>query len=177
MSNVYCVKLSLMKKEQLIGGLVFGLIISLGYFFANYPEYENESLVVKIAIIAVATLILGLLFGWLLGKFVNSKSVKTSSIPTNLYDETVELEAMSSYFKNKEGVGGKMYLLQSKLIFKSHKFNIQDVELVIDKRDIAYVSRYKSIGIVNNGLKIDLRNNTSHKFIVNSAKEWYEALS
>lgn len=78
MSNVYRVKLSLMKKEQLIGGLLFGLIISLGYFFANYP---------------------------------------------------------------------------------------------------VYVSRYKNIGIVNNGLKIDLRNNTSYKFIVNSAKEWHEALA
>ncbi len=46
-----------MKKTQLIGGLVFGLIISLGYFFANYPEYENESLTVKGAIIAIDTVI------------------------------------------------------------------------------------------------------------------------
>ncbi len=100
-----------MKKTQLIGGLVFGLIIYLGYFFANYPEYENESLNVKVAIIAIDTVIFELLFSWLLGRFVNSKSVKTSSTPTNLYGETVQLEAMASYFKNKERIGGKIYLL------------------------------------------------------------------
>ncbi len=82
----------------------------------------------------------------------------------------------ANHFKNGEGVGGKMVLFQDSLVFKSHKFNIQNHELHIPLSDIAAVSAYNVWGIVPTGLEVIKKAGGSEKFVVEKPGEWVEEI-
>ena len=75
-----------------------------------------------------------------------------------------------------EGVGGKLYLTNWRLVFQSHKLNIQNHQLSINLMDIQSVGRYKTLGLVNNGLTI-VTTNTTEKFVVEQVNQWIKQLA
>ena len=66
-------------------------------------------------------------------------------------------------------------LTNKKLIFKSHKFNIQNHEFSISLEEIVKTNRYKNIGI-NNGISIVCKNGKMEKFVVEEPEKWIESL-
>lgn len=92
-------------------------------------------------------------------------------------DETILFDTGANHFKGAEGVGGKLYLTTKRLVFKSHKFNIQNHELSISLSDIDKVDRYKTLGLVNNGLSVKTVDNKTEKFVVQKIDEWLNQLT
>jgi len=84
----------------------------------------------------------------------------------------IDFKAGISFGIGAEAVGGKFFLTNRRLVFKSHKLNIQNHELSIHLIDIANVGRYKNLGIINNGLIVTSNDNKVGKFVVEQASEW-----
>lgn len=168
------------KKNKIHAGIIFGIVMTL--FFILQDLLTNDNLSTKnIAITIISGLIGGalggLLFGWLIGMFVNSKLLKKGTEIQTKFDETIVFESGANHFKGAEAVGGKLYLTNKRLVFKSHKFNIQNHELSINLPDIDKVERYKTLGLVNNGLSVMTTNNKNEKFVVEQINEWLNHLT
>jgi hypothetical protein len=116
----------------------------------------------------------GILFWWLIGVFANSKIVKESTKIETDSDENIVFETPANHFKGLEGVGGKLYLTNKRLVFKSHKYNIQNHELSILLADLKKVDRRKTLGLINNGISIITTDGKTEKFVVEELDKWIE---
>lgn len=92
-------------------------------------------------------------------------------------NETILKEGGANHFKGKEGVGGKLVLTDRRLIFKSHKFNIQNHQESFDLAQVQKIQVTKTFGILENGLALELVNKETHKFIVDDPADWMEKIS
>lgn len=167
------------KQSKLKAGLSFGVfmavfIIVKDLLFADILTTKN---IVKIIITGILTGGLsGLFFGWITGWFASSKFVKRTTAIEPEPGENILFETGANHFKGSEAVGGRLYLTEKRLIFQSHKLNIQNHQLSIPLSEIQTVDRYKSMGIANNGIKITTGSRTE-KFVVEKPKQWFEKLT
>jgi hypothetical protein len=89
-------------------------------------------------------------------------------------DEKLVLETGASHYKGIEAVGGKLTLTSKRLIFRSHKFNIQNHRqefLISEIKAAAHDERKNKI------FKLELASNESHRFLVDSPVDWINTLS
>lgn len=131
-----------------------------------------ETFIAGIAYAVIAAPIAGLIFGLLMYLFVNSKKVKEQTALAKENQGEIIYTGAANHFKNAEAVGGKLYLLNDRVEFKSHGFNIQSHSFNIYLTEIKELSFYKTLGIVPNGLKITLSNGEVEKFVVNNRSTW-----
>jgi hypothetical protein len=167
------------KRNRFRAGLGFGIAMAIFYILQNL--LTNDHLTSKEIIKAVvsgliAGLISGFLFGWLMGLFSKSKFVQETTKIQLDPNETMLFHTPANHFKGMEGVGGKLYLTNRRLVFQSHKLNIQNHQLSINVSDIRNADRYKPSGIINNGLTIIRNNDTTEKFVVEEADEWVKQI-
>ncbi|MCE7040784.1 GRAM domain-containing protein [Dyadobacter sp. CY312] len=131
--------------------------------------------------VVIYGLINGILFGFLFGTFVRyfqfPKFVGASTKIDTEPDENILFQTGANHFKVLEAVGGKLFLTNKRLVFKSHKLNIQNHELSIDLTDIKKVERTKTAGLIDNGLTVTSGDNKIDKFVVERAEEWVEKMS
>src|SRR5688572_21922907 len=115
-------------------GFGFGIVMATFTIIEGLIRKEDitqREIFIAIASGLVAGVAGGFLFAWLLGKFVSSKFFyDTTKIEADA-GETVVFESMASHYRGAEAVGGKLYLTDKRLIFKSHKLNIQNHKLII----------------------------------------------
>ena len=167
-------------KNRFRAGLSFGIAMTVFFIFQNLLSGDNQTsnqIIKSIVVGLIAGAISGVLFGWLIGLFAKSKFVtQTTKIETEP-DEHILFETPANHFKKIEGVGGKLYLTNKRLIFKSHKLNIQNHQLYIQLTDVSNVDRYKTLGLVNNGLSITTIDNKIEKFVVEQVESWIKYLT
>lgn len=100
-------------------------------------------------------------------------STKFQKIDKNL----VIYDGMVSHFKDGITVGGTLYLLDDKLIFQTNSINfIKRHEQTIFLSQIAEVEFVKTMGLVNNGLLIKIKDNQNEQFVVNKREIWKEQI-
>ncbi len=129
--------------------------------------------------VIIANLIGGIffwLFFTLFVKYFSSNVYKKISIDI-ANDEVILVEGGANHFRGKEGVGGKLVLTNKRLVFKSHKFNIQNHQQDFEVDKIINLKTFKSMFFLENGLILDFADGTSHKFIVDEAKVWMDMIS
>jgi hypothetical protein len=169
-----------MKKFDRKSGLSFG--VGMTVFFIIQSLWTAETLTVKTITISIVSGLLsgifsGFFFGLIMGWFKTSKFVDTSTKIDTQPDENILFQTGANHFKGAEGVGGKLYLTNKRLVFKSHKLNIQNHEFSTNLTDIEKVDRYKSLGVINNGLTITTKDKKVDNFVVEQADDWIEKLS
>jgi len=168
------------KRDRFRAGLSFGIPMAFFFILQNLLTNDKQAtnqIIKSIASGLVAGAISGVLFGWLIGLFAKSKFVtKTTKIETGP-DEHILFETPANHFKGIEGVGGKLYLTNKRLIFKSHKLNIQNHQLSIQLTDVKDVDSYKTLGLVNNGLSITTIDDKTEKFVVEQVENWIKYLT
>jgi hypothetical protein len=157
-------------------GLFFGIFMA-AVFIAEKLLFEDVTSAREIAgTIATGIFsgaIAGFLFSFLMAKFMSSKAVDNSTKIVINENEKIIFETPANHFKSTEGVGGKLYLTNKRLVFKSHKFNIQNHELSIPINNIAKAERYKVLNLVNKGLRIQTTEGVTERFVVDKASEWF----
>ncbi len=170
-----------MKKTDLKSGLIFALImISLDLISAAWTgeAWTAPYFIAKAVVSGVFKgIIFAFLFPWLLGSFRFSPFLDTTMKIALEPGEDIVFQTGANHFKGIEGVGGKLYLTNKRLVFKSHKLNIQNHELSIDLDEIKKVERSKTVGLVDNGLTVTSGDNKMDKFVVENAEEWVEKMS
>lgn len=168
-----------MKKFNLKSAIAFGIGLSIMFIIQNLwtsEPYTTELVLRAIFDGIIPGIISGFLFGLLTGWFASSKSV-TSATKIDLHaGEDIVFQTGANHFKGMEGVGGRLYLTNKRLAFKSHKLNVQIHELSIPLTDVLQVERYKSLGLINNGLAVTTHVRTE-KFVVETPEVWLEKLT
>jgi hypothetical protein len=87
-------------------------------------------------------------------------------------DEKVLRHGPANHFKGIEGVGGKLFLTNKRLRFRSHKINVQTHDESYPIETIASVEPSRSLGIVPNGLLVHLRDGRRERFVVSGRADW-----
>jgi len=168
------------KRNKFSAGLSFGIGMTVFFILRNLLTNDNQTsneIIKSVVSGIIAGFISGLLFGWLTGLFSKSKFAKESTKIDLDLDEEIVFQTPANHFKGVEGVGGKLYLTSKRLIFKSHSLNIQNHQLSISLTDINNADRYKTLGVVNNGLAIITIQNKTEKFVVEQVDEWLKQLA
>lgn len=134
-------------KSYLFQGVFFGILMELG------SPYVNQK------------------FGT---KFI-SRLVKKIT-PELTQDEEIEYEGSANLFCGIESVGGKLFLTNKNVIFKSHKLNIQKGQTNIDYHHITEVNKRKTANLINNGIRIKTNNGKEYDLVVHDREKWIEKL-
>jgi hypothetical protein len=168
------------KKSRFKSALVFSIAMMIFSIFQSLLFRDNHTTneIIKSVVVGILSgAISGVLFWWLIGLFANSKIVKESTKIETHPDENIIFETPANHFKGMEGVGGKLYLTNKRLVFKSHKYNIQNHELSISLSDLTKVYKRKTLGLISNGFSIITRDAKTEKFVVEDLDKWIEYLS
>jgi hypothetical protein len=164
-------KIDLSWKQRIIAmffiALIYGIVI---YFLSTTRNLESAILQ---GVIFGALFVL--LFPWTLKKMIG-KRIDTI-VPELLENEKVEEEIFANLFRGIEGVGGKIFLTNDRLIFKSHSLNIQKGQTNIDYSEISSVGRRKTMKIINNGMKILTNKGQEYCFVVNDRESQIQKIS
>lgn len=90
--------------------------------------------------------------------------------------ETIIKEGPANHFKGAESVGGKLYLTNQRLFFKSHTLNLQVHEESYPLDQIVSTRRRNTLGIVPNGLAVHLKDGREEKFVVWGRGDWMKKI-
>jgi hypothetical protein len=122
---------------------------------------------------------MGIGFPYLMEKFGGRFASKLGKNikPELTEDELVEIEGPANLFRGMEGVGGKLFLTNKKVIFKSHKINIQKGQTNIDYNDITEIRKRTTAKLIDNGISIKTNTGKEFDFVVNDRDRWIEELN
>jgi hypothetical protein len=155
----------MIKKLSIVSGICFGIMT--GIFLAG-----EFNLYIVIGCAVITAIILSLFFNWLL----NPERIMRQAAITDLKGNSVLHEGPANHFKNGEAVGGKLYLLKNEILFKSHKFNIQNHSQTISLQQIKEITFHNTLGLVDNGMAITTADGKVEKYVVNNRQQWKEKI-
>ncbi|MBB1149588.1 MULTISPECIES: hypothetical protein [unclassified Myroides] len=89
--------------------------------------------------------------------------------------EVLEAYGVANLFLNRQAIGGKLGITQDYLLFHSHKFNFTKKTVRIAFADIQHIKPCKTMGLIDNGVKVILADQTC-RFVVNDRTKWMELL-
>ncbi len=150
-------------------GLFSGVMISVFQVNAR-PEWIG--IITGLAFGFVVTLSPLSLLGFLLvqrRRFVRARSEFT--------EERLLRDGPATHLLSNEGVGGWLYLTDQRLLFRSHKLNVQKHELSIPLEDIADACAMTTAKIFSNGLHLTTRSGGKEHFVVFGNRKWSEEVN
>ena len=155
-------------KHIFLTGMPFGLLMALFWaFIVGWPL--NLALAVGLAA--------GLLFGLAITAFITSPVVRESTRPTLQAAEHILYDEPANHFQGLEAVGGWLFLTNQRLIFKSHRLNIQNHEWSLSVGEIRQVQMARTLGIIPNGLRVQSRSGRSERFVIARPDEWIRQIT
>jgi hypothetical protein len=156
----------------LFAGLVFATInSSINYLF------QGKSF--EIARFGFDLVYFGLLFGFGFLYFMkrySDKMLKKISVALN-DGEVIEHEGAANLFRGMEAVGGKLMLTNKRLVFKSHKLNIQSGETSLELGEINEVIPRKTAYLLNNGIRMMKVSGEHFDFVVYERQDWLSKIN
>ncbi len=73
-------------------------------------------------------------------------------------------------------MGGKLFLTNKRLRFRSHKINLQNHDESYPIETIASVEPSSSLGIIPNGLLVQMRDGRRERFVVSGRGNWVSSI-
>ena len=96
---------------------------------------------------------------------------------TELADgESTLHEGPANHWKKGEAVGGELTLTTDRLIFESHRFNIQRHAESYLIRNIVDLEVGKNLFIIKNGLEVTFQDGAREKFVVDNRSDWIKEI-
>jgi hypothetical protein len=154
-----------------INGGAFGLLLFLTQFFLDREALNLKSILFQSVFFGA---FMTLLFPYLFGKFAVSLGKNIN--PDLDLDEEIESLGPANLFRGKEAVGGKLFLTNEKLIFKSHKLNIRTGQTDIPYEAIRDIQERKTAKLIDNGLHIITIDGSEYNFVVDNRDTWIEKI-
>ncbi|WPR73592.1 GRAM domain-containing protein [Algoriphagus sp. NG3] len=154
-----------------VNGAIFMLLCGLFHYISREEIYEWKGLVFQGVFFGTS---MALVFPFIFWKFVG-KSDK-NIYPELEPGEVLDTEGPANLFSGFEAVGGRLFLTNKKLIFNSHKFNIQTSLTAIEYQFISDVQAKKTGRMVANGLRIKTVEGSEYDFVVSNRDIWVEKI-
>ena len=117
--------------------------------------------------------LIGALFGWWEIKWMKALAVKLAATIPDLEmhkDEKILFKVEAGHLRGLESVGGKLFVTDKRIFFRSHKLNIQNHEQEFPITEIKAVNEDKY------EFNLMLKNSEVHRFRVVSPSEWVRAI-
>lgn len=167
-------------KQRLVSGLLTGFlyvgVLMLFDYFSVEKLYSLNNLIFQGIFFGV---FMGIGFPYVMEKYgprITSKMGKNIQ-PELSTGESVEIEGPANLFREMEGVGGKLFLTNKNMIFKSHKLNIQTGQTDIPYENILEIVKRKTAKIIDNGIRIKTKDGKEYDFVVNERDYWMEKIN
>lgn len=153
-------------------GLPYGLFMGIFWYIqaALGDEAVNPWRPIIMAVISA------IFFGAAMGWFLTRKKTWDSAKPTFADDESIILETPANHFMKIEAVGGRLYLTDRRLVFKSHHLNVQRHEFSIPLSDIAEQRPVPTMWVIPNGLLIRTDDEKTERFVIENRAEWIKKI-
>jgi hypothetical protein len=160
-------------KTALITGTAFGIPMGViaGIVFGVARGFSS-GVSFGLAIAPIS----GLAFGLSMAGFMAIQRRRVSQTRPEFTGERLLHDGPANHFLNGEGVGGWLYLTEQRLLFRSHKFNIQPHELSVPLVDISEVRPVRTAKIVPNGLRLVTRSGRDERFVVQAHRRWCDEI-
>ena len=91
--------------------------------------------------------------------------------------EAIVFAGAANHFKGIESVGGRLFLTDRRLRFRSHRFNVQAHDESYALGDITHVEPSRTLGFVPNGLLVHLKDGRRERFVVADRATWLARLA
>ena len=111
-------------------------------------------------------------FGYLYFMKMLSKRTLKKIIPELLEGEVIQHEGPANLFRGIEAVGGKLLITNKRLVFKSHKVNIQRGQVNLALGQVTGVISRKTSKIFDNGLRVLDQSGEKFDFVVFERDQW-----
>lgn len=157
---------------SLISGFAFAILSSITNYFILDKDFSW-------GIFAFNIIFFGLFFGFgylFLMKKLTARILRKIHIGLS-EEEVVKHEGPANLFRGIEGVGGKLILTDKRLIFKSHKMNIQSGETQLLLDNIQQASPRKTAKLFQNGIRILNKAGEHFDFVVYERDSWLTKLN
>ena len=148
-------------------GLAFGVSMGLFIGWMTQSPYRGFG----------GGIFCGVAFGWAVKRFLK-ESMTTTRLEFDGAradfdpDEIVIHVGPANHFKGIESVGGKLFLTNKRLRFRSHKVNVQVHDESYQVDTITSVEPSRTLGMIPNGLVVHLRDGRRERFVVMGRSEW-----
>lgn len=113
----------------------------------------------------------GVMFGLLIAAFVEYQHRKFAGHDPTDPGEKLLMWGGANHWKGKESVGGYLYLTDERLVFISHKVNIQNHKLSIPLEEISSVRPCQTLVVVPNGMEV-VRGQDKERFVIHNRRGW-----
>lgn len=173
-------KIKLNWKYRIISAILIGLlyvgILMIFDYFSDEKLYSLNSLIFQGIFFGV---FMGLGFPYVTEKFGTrfTSQIGKNIKPELTQDENIEIEGPANLFRGMEGVGGKLFLTNKKVVFKSHKINIQKGQTDMLYENITEILKRKTAKLIDNGIRIKTNDGNKFDFVVNEREKWIEKLN
>ena len=164
-------------------GLVVGIAMTVFFAFKSViawvtGEQETTNEIFRSVFASLfAGLVVGLLLSWFTDKYlVFSFFAKAANFDLENKEDIV-LKNQANSLTNSVGIGGHLCLTDKRLIFKSYSSDKNNYEWTINLTDISGVEKFRTLGLVNNGIKIISNEKVVSKFVVDKQKQWIQSIN
>lgn len=161
--------------NTVLSGLLFGYLVTLFFFLLiGWAIGWSEALRFWLQFGSLAALF------WIVcvGLLMISQKRKARKMCLSIESRTpVLLDGGASHWRGKINDGGWLFLTKEGLLFKPHAVNLSWQDVWIPSEMIVGAHRYNNLGIMPNGLLLELKNGAQEKFVVNWPSEWVRMIN
>jgi hypothetical protein len=151
-------------KMTVVAGVPFG--ICMGLFF-SFQSSTSTGIVLGSAA--------GLFFGLSLATFAAWQASRFTADDPDLQGEQLLKQGAANHFLGWEGVGGWLYLTDKRLLFRSHRINVQNHALSMPLAEMVDVQTCSTAWVVPNGLRV-VTARGDERFVVGGRRSWVDAI-
>jgi hypothetical protein len=148
-----------------LAGVPFGLLMGLFFTFQSVNPFAVGPFGLVLGLAA------GLLFGLLTATFAEWQRSRFAREDPGLEGEQLLKQGPANHYRGLEGVGGWLYLTDKRLLFRSHRFNVQNHELSMPWDEIAEAQVCPTAWIIPNGLRV-VTAQKAERFVVEDRQSW-----
>ena len=160
-------------RTALVTGTAFGVF--MGLFWAVVGAVGPESWLggpLRVALAVVS----GVPFGLAMAGFAAIQRRRFARVRPELAGEDLLHDGPANHWLHGEGVGGWLFLTKERLLFRSHRFNVQRHELSVPLADITRVRAVRTAKLFPNGLRVNLGSGHVERFVVRENRRWCEEI-
>jgi hypothetical protein len=157
-------------KMTVFAGVPFGLLMGLFFTFRSVNPFAVGPFGLVLGLAA------GLLFGLMTATFAAWQRSRFAREDPCLPGEHLLKQGPANHFRGPEGVGGWLYLTDRRLLFRSHRFNLQNHEVSMPLDEIVEAQVCPTAWIIPNGLRVVVAQK-AERFVVEGRRSWVAEIS